>query len=380
MSKFLTTSNLCLAGLTLTVAVAVTGCRTKQQQQPKRKIVLDLMGDRDVIPPAYRTAQDARRSTKPAEMPFPTGPSFAQPSVDPAPAFIPAPAATTGAPTFVPAEPAPARPVKQPKQSKPIAKKTPVKASGTYEPPAAAGKPAKQQRKYVVKKGDYLGQIAYQYGVSSAELARVNNLTNSNVIKEGQVLIIPDSALESPRPRPVPKTTAKAAPATTAKQPAKPAAATIPADGIYVVQAGDSLAKIAKKLHVSEADLKAWNPKLKDPNRIYIGQKLNVVAVAAAPQAKPVAGILPPKATPAPVQKKAAPAPAPATPPPAPVTPPAPVEAPAVAPAQPVVAPAQPVAAPEAPAIPVNVPAPVEEPMPAIPAAPVEAPVLPSTP
>ncbi|MBE2201620.1 MAG: LysM peptidoglycan-binding domain-containing protein [Anaerolinea sp.] len=44
---------------------------------------------------------------------------------------------------------------------------------------------------YTVQRGDTLGKIATQYGVSVADLARINNIQNVNVIKVGQQLIIP---------------------------------------------------------------------------------------------------------------------------------------------------------------------------------------------
>lgn len=44
---------------------------------------------------------------------------------------------------------------------------------------------------YTVQRGDTLGKIASQYGVSVSDLARINNIQNINVIEVGQQLIIP---------------------------------------------------------------------------------------------------------------------------------------------------------------------------------------------
>jgi len=44
---------------------------------------------------------------------------------------------------------------------------------------------------------------------------------------------------------------------------------------IYVIQAGDTVAKIARQFGVSIADLEAMNPDL-NPTRIKIGQKVKV--------------------------------------------------------------------------------------------------------
>lgn len=58
--------------------------------------------------------------------------------------------------------------------------------------------------------------------------------------------------------------------------------------GIYVVQAGDSLGKIARKLNVTVQALLSLNT-LKDPNTIYIGQQLKVPGGSTV--AAPVAGV-----------------------------------------------------------------------------------------
>ena len=88
-----------------------------------------------------------------------------------------------------------------------------------------------------------------------------------------------------------------------------PAPAPAPgAPGVYVVQDGDIFGRIAQKHGVSQKALLDANPGLKDPNRIQIGQKLNVPPRgtgigATAPKktgakkaAKKKAATLPPKA------------------------------------------------------------------------------------
>jgi cell envelope opacity-associated protein A len=47
------------------------------------------------------------------------------------------------------------------------------------------------------------------------------------------------------------------------------------ATNIYVIQPGDTVAKIARQFGISIADLEAMNPDLK-PNRLYVGQKVKV--------------------------------------------------------------------------------------------------------
>jgi LysM repeat protein len=100
-----------------------------------------------------------------------------------------------------------------------------------------------------------------------------------------------------PAPPPVPDPAPVVAPAA----PAAPGAASV-----YVVQEGDIFGRIAQKNGVSQKALLEANPGLKDPNRIRVGQKLNVPPRgtglgAAAPKKAPAKkaakkASLPPKA------------------------------------------------------------------------------------
>lgn len=51
---------------------------------------------------------------------------------------------------------------------------------------------------YIVRSGDTLANIAAQFGVTLAELQRVNNITNPNLLNVGQRLIIPKVTAGSP--------------------------------------------------------------------------------------------------------------------------------------------------------------------------------------
>ena len=48
-------------------------------------------------------------------------------------------------------------------------------------------------KKYTVKRGDTLSKIGAKYGVTVPELAKANDIINHNMIKVGQVLIIPSN-------------------------------------------------------------------------------------------------------------------------------------------------------------------------------------------
>lgn len=123
------------------------------------------------------------------------------------------------------------------------AKPTPAPAPAK---PAAAGT-------YTVKKGDTLSGIAAKYGTTYQQLAKINGIPDPNKIYPGQVIKLTGSAPAS-------------------KPAAKPAASKAQ---YYTVVKGDNLTKIAKKYGTTVNQIVAWNG-IKDPNKIYPGQKFRV--------------------------------------------------------------------------------------------------------
>lgn len=136
---------------------------------------------------------------------------------------------------------------------------------GGLPPAPAAAAPSADQTVYVVRSGDTLGSIAARFGVSVSAIARANNITNPNRIYVGQRLVIPGvSAPPSvPPPRPGPGT-----------------------GGVYIVQPGDTLARIAARFGTTVSALVALNG-LSNPDRIWVGQRLRVSGSAAAPAPAP---------------------------------------------------------------------------------------------
>ena len=104
---------------------------------------------------------------------------------------------------------------------------------------------AAQNYRHDVAKGDTLYGISRQYGVSIDELCRENGITSSSVLKIGQTLKIPS---------------ASAVPASTET---------------YIVQKGDTMYGIAKKLGVSVDTLNILN-QLSGSSLIKVGQELTV--------------------------------------------------------------------------------------------------------
>ena len=110
---------------------------------------------------------------------------------------------------------------------------------------------------YTVKAGDTLYSIAKKYNVTVAALAKANNITNYNLIRVGQVLVIPGT---TPPPPP---------PATTVK---------------YTVKAGDTLYSIASKYNTTVSAIATAN-KITNVNSISVGQVLIIPTKATPPPA-----------------------------------------------------------------------------------------------
>jgi len=120
---------------------------------------------------------------------------------------------------------------------------------------------AKQHRDrlYTVRRGDSLSKIARKYNVKERDLVALNNLKSRHRIRAGQVLALPDEP--------------------GAHAPVSVARAEPPADGVYHVRRGDTVARIAARFGLSEASLVAMNG-LRNRHQISVGQRLLVAANA----------------------------------------------------------------------------------------------------
>ncbi|NUQ86742.1 MAG: LysM peptidoglycan-binding domain-containing protein, partial [Anaerolineales bacterium] len=107
-------------------------------------------------------------------------------------------------------------------------------------PPPTSPPPASGQT-YYVKKGDTLRKIAEKFGTTVDTLLKLNpKITNPNLIYVGQAITLPAGSSS------------------------------------YVVQKGDTLRKIATKFGTTVDALLALNPEIKNPNLIYVGQVVRV--------------------------------------------------------------------------------------------------------
>ena len=104
------------------------------------------------------------------------------------------------------------------------------------------------QTTYVVKSGNTLSGIAARFGTTVQYLARINGISNPNLIYPGQILKIGASGVSAQGGR-----------GTTT----------------YVVKYGDTLSGIALRFGTTVADLVELND-ISNPNLIYAGQVLKV--------------------------------------------------------------------------------------------------------
>lgn len=127
-------------------------------------------------------------------------------------------------------------------------------------PEPAATKPLAPSKKtpagtYTVRKGDILAEIAADQGIPASAIAEANKLSNANLLKVGQVLVIPGDT--APSVARIGESTAKAASTT------------------YTVRKGDNLESIAARHGVTVRDLTRGN-EIRNANLVTVGQKLTI--------------------------------------------------------------------------------------------------------
>lgn len=125
----------------------------------------------------------------------------------------------------------------------------PAQATATPVPPAPVPSGGVE---YVVRWGDTVHIIARRYGVSVQDIVAANNLANPDLIRAGDVLIIPGATAPSPQP------------------------------GVHIVRRGETLRSIAR-LYGTTVDAIARANGIVNPDFIYVGQRLTIPGGTAAP-------------------------------------------------------------------------------------------------
>jgi LysM repeat protein len=167
---------------------------------------------------------------------------------------------------------------------------------------------------YIVKSSDSLGSIAKKHNVTRAELVELNKIADPNKIRIGQKLIIPKRARLSAPAAAKSKEVKKTRKSEKAEQAAEPTPSLAKGINEYVVQAGDTMSKIASRFNMSMIELREANKLVND--KLKVGQKLIIPEkkkAEGAPAAAPAVGQEPSAPAAAP-EASAAPANAPAAP------------------------------------------------------------------
>lgn len=105
---------------------------------------------------------------------------------------------------------------------------------------------------HVVRWGETVYVIADSYGVSAQDIVAANNLTDPDLIRAGDVLIIPGASAPSPQP------------------------------GVHIVRRGETLNSIAQ-LYGTTVDVISKANGIVNPNYIWVGQSLTIPGGATAP-------------------------------------------------------------------------------------------------
>jgi murein DD-endopeptidase MepM/ murein hydrolase activator NlpD len=172
----------------------------------------------------------------------------------------------------------------------------PIETTGSVPRSVAAVRTPAQGTTIIVGTSDTLEILAHRYNVSPAAILQANGYKGPRVLSPGQQLIIPRPAAVGATPEPT-------APAS------RPVAAVSAAPSfIHVVNHGDTLLGIARRNHISAAELARANG-IEPTAKVQLGMKLTVPAKAAAvvPGAQPaVAAVAQPAATSLPPATKVA--------------------------------------------------------------------------
>jgi murein DD-endopeptidase MepM/ murein hydrolase activator NlpD len=157
----------------------------------------------------------------------------------------------------------------------------PLETTGSVAPRSIAATRAQGGTTIIVGTSDTLEILSRRYNVSPAAIMQANGYKGPRALSPGQQLIIPHPAAVAAAP-------VLAAPAV---RPVAVAAAAAPSS-VHVVNHGDTLLSIARRNHISVAELTRANH-LEPSAKLSLGMKLIVpgakTAAAVAPAAAPVA-------------------------------------------------------------------------------------------
>ena len=117
-------------------------------------------------------------------------------------------------------------------------------------------------RTHLVKKGETLYGLAKKYQITNSELKAANNLSDKDVLKAGQKLVIPSADIEN-------AATLSSTNSSTSTSNSSSKTET------YIVQKGDTLYGIAKKYDIKVSEIYSLNG-MSQKDVLKVGQKLKV--------------------------------------------------------------------------------------------------------
>lgn len=158
-----------------------------------------------------------------------------------------------------------------------------LEATGTVPPRSVAAAQPVGGTKIIVGTSDTLDVLAKRYHVTPQAIMAANGYKGPRALSPGQQLVIPHPGATAAAPAPVMAPVA-AAPA----MAAKPVAAVAAPPSFHFVNHGDTLASIARKNHISAAELARVNG-LQPLAKLKLGAKLTVPGAKTAAVAAPLA-------------------------------------------------------------------------------------------
>ena len=184
----------------------------------------------------------------------------------------------------------------------------PLESTGTVAPRSVAaardGWNHNGNTTIIVGTSDTMETLSHRYGVSTAEIQKVNGYKGPRALQPGQQLVIPP---RMPAVAAAPAAAPKAVAAPKVAVASAPVAAPVAGANVHVVNRGDTLASIAHRNHVPVAELARAN-NLAAGAPLKLGMKIAVPAksaAAVAPVAAPVAVAAQPAPVAAPATKVA---------------------------------------------------------------------------
>jgi murein DD-endopeptidase MepM/ murein hydrolase activator NlpD len=186
-----------------------------------------------------------------------------------------------------------------------------LETTATVPPRSVAAAQPAGGTKIIVGTSDTLDVLAKRYHVTPQAIMAANGYKGPRALSPGQQLIIPHPGATAAAPAPM---MAPVAAAPALAPAAKPVAVVAAPPSMHFVNHGDTLASIARKNHISAAELARANG-LAPSAKLKLGTKLTVPGVRTAAVAAPVAPVMaaplagtlqPVAAAPAPATKMAA--------------------------------------------------------------------------